>query len=336
MASSSDPSKPQAAALSGSQSLQSCPIARDDPALDTAGEALLSDPSSNPAPVPAGVLEAFPVMPNPWPIIPGRQERHWMEAYPQRHAYRCLPLNMANTSGWEILCPTAITAIWNGGPLASDISVIADDPAFSVPHLASGHFAHGILTFHVSYLFRTAPGTRLWIGGPPNWPKDGIYPLQGIVESDWLPFPFTMNWHFTRPNHPVRFEPYEPICFLTLIDDAPLEATQPILRYMSEEPALLRQYESWRASRTDFNAKLDARDEGAIKAGWQRHYFRGERDDDPSIKAVRHVTKRRLKELVRVIAPNDPDALQTDGPQSKGLKENRQARRAKRERSKRR
>jgi len=34
--------------------------------------------------------------------------------------------------------------------------------------------------------------------GPPNWPKDGVYPLSGLVETDWLPFPFTMNWQMTR------------------------------------------------------------------------------------------------------------------------------------------
>ena len=40
----------------------------------------------------------------------------------------------------------------------------------------------------------------MWAMGPPNHVKDGIQPLVGLVETDWLPFPFTMNWHL----HPAR------------------------------------------------------------------------------------------------------------------------------------
>ena len=48
-------------------------------------------------------------------IRPAPVERAWMEATDQRFAYRCLPLNIANAFGWEILCPSAFTAAWDGG-----------------------------------------------------------------------------------------------------------------------------------------------------------------------------------------------------------------------------
>ena len=48
-------------------------------------------------------------------IRPAPVERPWMEATDQRFAYRCLPLNIANAFGWEILCPSAFTAGWDGG-----------------------------------------------------------------------------------------------------------------------------------------------------------------------------------------------------------------------------
>src|SRR5579859_1027857 len=63
-------------------------------------------------------LECYPTVEpgvTPPEIVPGRQPRAWMDAFHARHAYRCLPMNMANTSGWEILCPMAFTAEWNGG-----------------------------------------------------------------------------------------------------------------------------------------------------------------------------------------------------------------------------
>lgn len=48
-------------------------------------------------------LECYPMTPRPPDLVPGRQSRNWMDAFASRHPYRCLPLNMANTTGWEIL-----------------------------------------------------------------------------------------------------------------------------------------------------------------------------------------------------------------------------------------
>jgi hypothetical protein len=33
----------------------------------------------------------------------------------QRFAYRCIPLSIANASGWEIVLPFSFSAVWNGG-----------------------------------------------------------------------------------------------------------------------------------------------------------------------------------------------------------------------------
>jgi hypothetical protein len=59
--------------------------------------------------------------------------------------------------------------------------------------LVAPHFGHGVLTFTTGYMFRTSPGWALWARGSPNAFKDRIVPLEGVVETDWLPFPFTMN-----------------------------------------------------------------------------------------------------------------------------------------------
>ena len=56
----------------------------------------------------------------PAPLVPGVPERDWMDATGSRHAYRCLPLSMANTTGWDFLCPCGFTLTWNGGPRIED------------------------------------------------------------------------------------------------------------------------------------------------------------------------------------------------------------------------
>src|SRR5690606_28445603 len=91
---------------------------------------------------------------------------------------------------------------------------------------AQSNFSDGILTFNAGYIFRTDPGWHLMVTGPMNHPKDGIVPLSGVVETDWLPFPFTMNWRFTRPGT-VRFEKDEPFCRVIPVAAQALETTQP-------------------------------------------------------------------------------------------------------------
>ena len=72
-------------------------------------------------------------------------------------------------------------------------------------------------------VFRTEPGWNLFVGGSPNEPKDGLYPLSGVIETDWAPYSFTMNWQFTRPDHWISFEEGEPFCFLYPVQRGLLE-----------------------------------------------------------------------------------------------------------------
>jgi hypothetical protein len=136
--------------------------------------------------------------------------------------------------------------------------------------------------------------------GPPNEPKDGIYPLQGLIETEWLPFPFTMNWQMTRPGK-VRFEKGEPFCFLTLVQDQPLEEVQPSLKLLADNPKLFEEYKAWAESRGDFNKKLIQRDAEATKQGWQRHYMKGQKVSGGE--AQTHQTKRKLKAPKPVAKP---------------------------------
>jgi hypothetical protein len=113
-------------------------------------------------------------------IVPARSERAWMDETRQRFAYRCLPLTIANSMGWELLCPKTVNAAWNGGPELDDMKITGSD-GDGVEGFAQSHFGHGVLTFQTQYIFRTEAGTALWVRGTPNMPKDGISPLDGIV-----------------------------------------------------------------------------------------------------------------------------------------------------------
>jgi hypothetical protein len=228
-------------------------------------------------------------------LVAGEPDRAWMDKFSHRHPYRCLPLVFANTSGWELRLPIAFTATWNGGPLGTDITLAptGDTTAEQLQRWATSHFGGGVLTFHTGYLFRTEPGWDVWVGGAPNVIKDGIQPLVGIVETFWLPFPFTMNWHFTRPGT-VRFDQGEPYCFITPMPHAALDEIQPEVLPLQSDPELFAQYQAWGSSRAQFIADLNNKDSDAVKQGWQRDYFQG-RTPDGLIKTDEHIHRRRLK-----------------------------------------
>jgi hypothetical protein len=237
-------------------------------------------------------LECFTTIEAPPKMIPGRPERRWMDAFAGRAPYRCLPLTMANTTGWEILCPFGFTAEWNGGQATDAIRIIPDEKIENPGGFVMSHFAYGTLTFHTGYLFRTPPGWAVLTGGPPNHIKHGIQPLTGLVETDWLPFPFTMNWLFTAPGR-IRFEKDEPFCFVNVVEHNKVERFEPVLRKLDSEPELKREYETWSSSRDEFNRQLKAGDPEALKRSWQKFYFRGETAEGGKVEA--HVNKRRLK-----------------------------------------
>lgn len=229
-------------------------------------------------------------------MAPGPPDRWWMEMTSDRFAYRCIPLSVANTTGWELLSPRSFTATWNGGAAREDIVISAVDGRGSLDHLVTSHFQHGILTFHTGYLFRTDPGWATLVRGSPNRGKDGIVPLDGLVETDWLPFTFTMNWQFTRPGT-VSFMEGEPFCFIMPVEHLGLDEVTPVIKPLAADPALRAEYDAWHASRTAFKAGLEAHDPATVKEAWQRFYLRGSMDPQGTA-APTHKPKRRLAKPV--------------------------------------
>lgn len=206
-------------------------------------------------------------------LRPASSRRPWMEASAERFAYRCLPLAIANAHGWEIGSPCGFSAMWTGGRGAECVEIRLDegtDPA----HVPVSLFGEGTITFHVEALFRTPPGWNLWVGGLPNSAKDGIAPLSGVIETDWSPYTFTMNWRFTRPGHWIRFEPDEPFCFLFPVQRG-LETVEPEIRPLAEAPELEDAFFRWSRSRNAFQEEVRRNPPSAPADKWQKLYYRG-------------------------------------------------------------
>ncbi len=245
------------------------------------------------------------------PLTAAPVDRAWMDATDQHFAYRCLPLAIANQAGWLIHNPATFNVWWDGGPhldsLQLQFGAAPSNPwSFSIDSHSLGgssaaderiksHFGSGVLTFSIPYLFRTPPGVNLWVKGPTNYFKDGAHPLEGIVETDWLPATFTMNWKVTRPHHPIHFARGEPICMVVPVPRGLLESLDPMRKLLAEEPELQREYQEWMKSRSQFLTNLASREPEAVKQGWQKDYNKGL--TPLGARATEHQTRLHLREF---------------------------------------
>jgi len=196
-----------------------------------------------------------------------------MDKTPLRFAYRCLPLLIANQAGWLILNSHTVRATWTGeDSIASLTFEYPDGPG---RYSARSHFGHGIITWPLPYLFRTPPGFNLLARGPSNYPKDGVCPLEGVIETDWSTSTFTMNWKVTRSHHPVVFEAGEPICMIVPQRRGELEEFRPELLGLDADPDLGRSHRRWSEEREKFLEQLKVPGSAACERSWQKDYFHG-------------------------------------------------------------
>ena len=228
-------------------------------------------------------------------IVTAPGGRQWMSFTRERYAYRCLPLLIANQAGWFLLNPLEICVTWNGGPRNEDISIKYPSPQPPPqPHVTS-HFGHGIITWTIPYLFRTPPGFNLLVRGPSNYPKDGAYPLEGLVEADWSISTFTMNWLITAHDVPITFHVNEPICMVVPQRRGDLEILNPSIQNISSESSIFTEMQRWADSRKKFLEEMVVPDTAAWKTEWQKDYFRGTMPSGAAF--PEHAQKLKLKEF---------------------------------------
>ncbi len=225
-------------------------------------------------------------------IVPAAADRDWMErtgAGGGGWANRCLPLRIANQHGWFLLNDAEFDVIWGGQTNLESLRITYKDRE---PTLAGSTFGYGILTFVIPYLFRTPPGYNLHVRGPANLWKDGIAPIEGITETDWLPYSFTMNWALTRRMKTVTFKKGEPICMIVPVRRHDAENFLPEIRNIESAPELKAGYDAWH------NARVEAVRQAGVVRGHevvkqQGHYIRGE--DHSGERASGHQTKLRIR-----------------------------------------
>jgi hypothetical protein len=215
-----------------------------------------------------------------WVIEPAPTRREWMDQTIHKIANRCLPLTMANQAGWIIRCPVRFKASWTGKVEAESTTLVFPDDEATYRSQILHNFGSGIISFALPWLFRTSPGYGLLVRGPTNFFRPDIVPLDGLVETDWAPFTFTMNWKITRTRTDVWFRQGDPICMLMPYPMELLEQVQPRFADLAANPILHDDFAVWHRSRRELHAQQR---EEAEKAGekmtFALDYMRGRMPD---------------------------------------------------------
>lgn len=230
-------------------------------------------------------------------LRPGVPSREWMDETDERFAYRCPPLVLSNSWGWEVVLEYDVEASWLGGDDERMLSVEEEREQLD---RARSHFGHGVLSFRIPYLFRTPEGWNLLVRGPPNTPREHVDPLSGVVETDHTAAPFTMNYRFTTPGV-ERFEAGDAIAFLTPVPRG-IDEWQPEVRELSSAPELAESYGAWRESRDAFIEELREQEPDAGRTGFQGDYVDEARQPRLRLPAF---DRDRLRELS---APGNGDS----------------------------
>lgn len=187
--------------------------------------------------------------------------------------------------GWELLNPVDAEVIWNGGAMNTDVKI---DQAVRDKFGPVSHFGVGMITWYVPFIFRTSPDLGLIVTGPANHEHNDAVPLDAYIRTDWLPFPFTMNWRATRKDQAIAFTAGEPIARILPYPIAMLNETELDIVELSSDPAFMEEVNQWGKARAQNVQKAQADIAAWIEGGakpdgqgvWNSQYVRAKGQGD--------------------------------------------------------
>jgi len=121
-------------------------------------------------------------------ISPMSIKRDWMDATPEKHAYRCFPVTQANMVGWNLFCDKDIEFVWNG---------ITDTSSDNVQITKGKEFTYtgrgqSTVSFNTGLTFRTDENISLLTINPVNYFNDDFETMSSVISTSWLDVGFPL------------------------------------------------------------------------------------------------------------------------------------------------
>jgi hypothetical protein len=149
--------------------------------------------------------------PNSINIKQTRIKREWMEQTWEKHAYKCFPVSLANTLGYEISAPVDISFIWDG---------ISDTTPDHVKILSGEEYAYSgrsnaTVSFITGFVIKSDNNTSFLHMPVPNMFNTSYQTFTTLISTSFLDQEFPSAIRITEPNKVITIKAGEP--FATLI-----------------------------------------------------------------------------------------------------------------------
>lgn len=213
-------------------------------------------------------------------IKPCSPRRDWMDADSTKHPYKCNPMTVANSYGWEVYSPSTFSVIWDGTTGNENSIMFRSKEKNSI--LPDYYFGNGILTWETGFIFKTEYPYGMFVTAPTNTIIKNVTPLSGVVETYWLPFTFTINWKINQPGVPININKGDVLAqifpiIVNVFDDVDLQ-----IKNIEDAPG-------------DFKTNLRnwTLDRNKNSTQYQGHYHRGEIPGCPHFKEPNRYSRIR-------------------------------------------
>lgn len=200
---------------------------------------------------------------NVFEVIQNKVKRKWMDET-HGNAYRCIPMNVANSYGWTVLSPSDFSVNWDGGESKNSMTVEVSE---NLPYkIVSSEFGHGIISIIPDFIVRTSKNVSLYVRGVPNQMAVGLQPFDAIIETDWLPFTFTFNYKFSKPGK-LMIKKDQPLFTFFPIERGYIESFQTINTTIHKDKEFYQDYLNYEKLREDQRSGKDKENVGSYLKG---------------------------------------------------------------------
>lgn len=134
-------------------------------------------------------------------------KRDWMDDTPEKHAYHCMPVSLANTLGWGISFPEDISFIWNGvcDTTDSHVKIIkGKDYCFTSRGNAT-------ISFNTHLTIRTDEDVTTLVMPVPNQFNDAAQCFTNLISTSFFKSPIPVAWRITKPNVEINIPAGTPV-----------------------------------------------------------------------------------------------------------------------------
>jgi hypothetical protein len=143
--------------------------------------------------------------------------RDWMDESIDKHAYKCLPVTLANCLGWSFSLPEDISFILHSS--TGHVEILSGHKYSSVDR------TNGTISFISGITIRSEKPQSLLIMPVPNQFIDGVSPFTSVVNTSVLKAPIPSAWKITRYDQAITIKSGTPITAIIPISLTDLEDT---------------------------------------------------------------------------------------------------------------